>query len=176
MAHEFYNKVEPGRYEKEKAYIHANRNGIGHCPYCNANIKDRKIALYKKLVDTLYQIYCWCGKNRRHEFHTKDIRHLLGKIEYTRFGDFVRFGGIVYKPKVDGESEKALFGINMARAKEFFSGQRDIPLQITVDQITGEIVDEVRGKVGDFPELSAFIKSNGLYDHEIPVQEVLLKS
>lgn len=176
-AKQYQNKLKTSdRYAMEKKLIHEHRNEIGDCPYCGGNIRDRKVALYKGLVDTLYQIYCWCGKNRRHEFHTREIRHLLGKIEYTRFGDFVRFGGIVYKPKVEGESEKAFFGINMARAKEFFSGQREIPLQITLDQITGEIVDEVRGKVSDFPELSAFIKSNGLYDHELPVQEALMRT
>lgn len=163
------------RFQAEKKYIHDKRNQIERCPYCNGSIKDRKIALYKKLVDTLYKVYCWCGENKKHEFHTKEIRHLLGKIEYTRFGDFVRFGGIMYKPKTaDGKSEKGLFGINMARAKEFFNGVREIPLQITVDQITGEVVDEVRGKVWDFPELSAFIKANGLYDYEMPVQKPLI--
>lgn len=162
------------RYEREKAFIHHYRNEMGECPYCLSNIKDRKVALYKGLIDTLYKVYCWCGQNKKHEFETKEVRHLFGRNEYARFGDLVRFGGIVYKPKIEGQSEKALFGINMARAKEFFAGKREIPLQITLDQITGEIVDEVRGKVSDFPELSAFIKSNGLYDHEAVVQKSLI--
>lgn len=170
---DYQKRLDQERYTKEKNYIHEHRNDLGRCPYCNGNIKDRKIALYKKLIDTLYQVYCWCGQHKKHEFHTKEIRHLLGKIEYTRFGDLVRFGGIVYKPKVDGKSEKAYFGINMKRAKEFFSGERDIPLQVVMDQISGEIIDEVRGYVSDFPELSVFIKSNGLYDYEAPVQELL---
>lgn len=172
---QYLNKLKTSeRYAMEKKLLHDHRNEIGRCPYCNANIKDRLASMHKGLVDALYQVYCWCGKNKKHEFHTKDIKHLLGHTEYARFGDFVRFGGLVYKPKVDGKSEKAFFGLNMARAKEFFAGQRDIPLQITLDQITGEIVNEVRGKVGDFPELSAFIKKNGLYDHELPIQEALL--
>ncbi len=170
----YFDKVDKVRWEKEKAYIHEHRNEIKACPYCGASIKDRKVALYKGLIDSLYKVYCWCGKNKKHEFETKEIRHLLGRNEYARFGDLVRFGGIVYKPKIDGESEKALFGINMARAKEFFSGQREIPLQIILDQISGEIVDEIRGKVGDFPELSAFIKTNGLYDYEMPIQKSLI--
>jgi len=163
------------RYEAEKRYIHDHRNKIGRCPYCNANIKDRFASLHKGLIDALYHVYCWCGKNRKHEFHMKEVRDFFDKTTYARFGDFVRMGGIIYKPKVDGKSQKAFYGINMARAKEFFAGQRDIPMQITLDQITGEIIDEVRGKVSDFPELSAFINKNGLYDYEMPVQEALLR-
>lgn len=169
----YQEKLDIDRFTKEKEFIHAHRNEMGECPYCGASIKDRKVALYKGLIDALYKIYCWCGKHKRHEFETKEIKDFLGKNEYARFGDLVRFGGIVYKPKVEGESSKAVFGINMVRAKEFFSGQRDIPLQITLDQISGEIIDEIRGKVGDFPELSEFITSNGLYDYEMPVQNIL---
>lgn len=174
MLKSYEEKLDMDRFEKEKTFIHEHRNEMGRCPYCNGSIKDRKVALYKALIDSLYKIYCWCGKNKRHEFETKDIRQFLGKIEYTRFGDLVRFGGLVYKPKVDGHSKKALYGINMARAKEFFAGTRDIPLQITLDQITGEIIDEVRCKVSDFPELSLYLKENGAYDYEMPVQEKLL--
>lgn len=165
------------RFNSEKNYIHEKRNAMGHCPYCNSNIKDRKIALYKGIIRSLYAVYCWCGKNKRHEFEMRDIRHLLGKNEYTRFGDLVRFGGIVYKPKINGESKKALYGINMARAKEFFAGQREIPIQIILDQITGETIGVVAmGGVNDFPELSAFLTKEGLYDHEMPVQGSLINS
>jgi len=174
MKHEYYDKVDKERFSKEKLYIHENRNSLERCPYCAGSIKDRKVAVYRGLIRALYDVYRWCGVNRRHEFKTREIKHLLGKNEYNRFGDLVRFGGIVYKPKEDGESEKALFGINMARAKEFFAGKRDIPLQIVLDQISGEILSEVRGYVGDFPELSSFIGKNGLYDHEKPVQINLL--
>ena len=168
-------KLDKVRYENEKNFIHEHRNKMERCPYCNSSIKDRKIAIYKGLVDALYKVYCWCGQHKKHEFKTKEIKHLLGKNEYNRFGDLVRFGGIVYKPKLYGKSQKASFGINMARAKEFFRGERDIPLQIIVDQISGETISEIRGKVSDFPELYMFIDKNGLYDHEIPVQDILFK-
>jgi len=169
MIKEYEQKLDKERFEREKKYIHEHRNEMDRCPYCNASIKDRKVALYKGLIDSLYKVYCWCGEHRKHEFETKEIRHLLGRNEYARFGDLVRFGGLVYKPKIAGESEKALFGINMARAKEFFRSERDIPLQIVLDQISGDIIHEVRGKVGDFPELSLLLK-NGVYDYEMDLQ------
>ena len=162
------------RFHAEKEYIHKKRNVLKKCPYCNSAIQDRKASLHKQLIDALYRVYCWCGKNRKHEFHTKDIKHLLGKTEYNRFGDLVRMGGIIYRPKVEGKSKKAFYGIHMGRAKEFFNGQRDIPIQITLDQITGEILGEVRGKIGEFPDIQAFLTKEGLYDHEIPIQDVLL--
>ena len=143
------------------------RNTLKSCPLCHSNIADRNVSLYKELIDSLYQIYIWCGKNKKHEFETKEITGYLDKNNYARFGDLVRFGGLVYKPKDSkGETRKAWFGLNMKRTKEFFAGIREIPAQITLNQITGEIIDSHYVKIGDFPVLSNFIKANGLYDYE----------
>lgn len=143
------------------------RNQVRLCPLCNANMADRKVTLYKELVDSLYDVYCWLGERQRHGFEMKEIKHLLGKNEYARFGDLVRFGGIVYKPKdEDGETKKAEYGMNMKRAKSFFGGEYQIPLQITLNQITNEIIDEVRVSVRDFPKLIELIRKDGLYDYE----------
>lgn len=142
------------------------RNHLKTCPLCHSNIADRNLALYKELIDALYQVYVWCGKGRRHEFETKEITQFLNKNNYARFGDLVRFGGIVYKPKDnEGHTRKAWFGINMGRAKEFFSGEREIPIQITINQITNEIIYSHYVKINHFPELHQFIKSDGLYDY-----------
>jgi hypothetical protein len=143
----------------------ALRNRIGNCPMCGANIKDRTVTIFRELIDALYEVYKWCGEKRVHEFSMKDIRHLLGRNEYARFGDLVRFGGIVYKPKIEGSSEKAHYGMNMARAKEFFSGNYEIPIEITLNQITNEIIGSKYVKVTDFPTLSQMITEKGLYDY-----------
>jgi len=92
---------------------------------------------------------------------------MLCKNNYARFGDLVRFGGIVYKTKDDdGNKVKAKYGLNMKRAKEFFSGQREIPVQITLNQITNEIIDSHYVKVNDFPTLNNLITAEGLYDYD----------
>jgi hypothetical protein len=122
------------------------RNEIGKCELC----------------DALYRVYKYCGKNQIHEFKMKDIRDLLGRNEYARFGDLVRFGGLVYKP----EHVKASFGINMSRAKEFFYGLREIPIWIRINQLTGEIIDSKYVKIGDFPELKDLLTKDGLYKPE----------
>lgn len=145
-----------------KQYVHDNRNTIGHCPVCNANIKDRKVALYRGLINALYRAYVWCGRNSRHEFTMDDIKSTLTKSDYARFGDLIRFGGIVYRP----EEGKGTYGINMKRAKAFFLGQYEIPVQITVDQITGETVAATYVSIAEFPEITKLLNEEGLYDHE----------
>ena len=138
------------------------RNKIGKCELCGQNIKDRTVVIYQGLIDALYKVYKYCGKEQVHEFEMKDIRHLLGRNEYARFGDLVRFGGLVYRP----ESRKGLFGLNMARTKEFFYGLRKIPISITLNQLTGEIIDSHYVSIGDFPELKDLLTKDGLYDPE----------
>lgn len=152
------------------------RNEIKRCPFCDSCIKDRKVTIYKELIAALYKVYKWCGQHRKHDFEMKEIRHLLGRNEYARFGDLVRFGGLIYKPKMYGKSRKAWYGLNMARAKEFFNNQRTIPVQIILNQITNEIVAEVPCFARDFPTLQTLIGADGLYDHEkdIPIQSTLL--
>jgi len=143
------------------------REKTATCPVCYSNIKDRKIALYAELIDALYEVYKWCGQFKRHEFETKEIKHLLGKNEYARFGDLVRFGGIVYKPRnADDKTRKGWFGINMQRAKEFFAGEREIPIQININQLNKEVIDKRYIKIGDFPKLATMLKDHGLYDYE----------
>lgn len=154
--------------EELKKEVLEKRNKLGRCPVCNQGIKDRPIALYQGLIDSLYQIYRWCGEKRRHEFKTKEIKHLFGRNEYARFGDLMRFGGIVYKPKrEDGKGHKAEFGLNMARAKEFFGGEYKIPVQIILNQITNEIEAATYVSIRDFPKLYELLDKEGLYDYEI---------
>jgi hypothetical protein len=155
------NMIEISKETKDE--INAKRNEIEFCPLCGASIKDRTISLYKGLIDALYAVYCWCGEKRKHEFETKEIKHLLGMNEYARFGDLVRFGGIVYKPE---GKEKAHFGINMKRARDFFHGEYQIPMQITLNQITNEIINATYVKVDDFPSLVELFNEEGTYDHE----------
>ena len=151
------------------------RNKLKRCPVCNHNVADRKVTLYRELISALYEVYKWCGQKECHEFMTKDIKHLLSKNNYARFGDLVRFGGIVYKPKdkESGESRKALFGLNMARAKEFFRGERKIPVQITINPITKEIVDSEYVTIGEFPSLVELLDKDGIYDiKRIKVEDI----
>lgn len=149
---------EFGRY-KDRLFRDAEfRNQQAECPLCGQNVKDRVETIYQSLIDDLYKVYRWCGEHQRHEFDMKDIRHLLGQINYTRFGNLARYGGIVYK------HGKAKYGINMARAKEFFAGTRKIPVQITINQLTNEIIESHYVDIHHFPQLHELLTKEGLYD------------
>ena len=148
-------------FEQYKKNILEKRNEVVFCPICNQRISDRTVSLYKGLIRSLYEVYCYCGKNKKHLFSMSEIKHLLGKNEYARFGDLIRFGGIVYKP-----AQKAQYGINMQRAKEFFIGERKIPVQIVLNQITNEIIEATYVSVHDFPDLKQLLTVEGLYDPE----------
>ena len=144
------------------------RNNLDRCPLCDSNVKDLKRALYKELINTLYEVYKWCGQHRRHEFEMKDVKHLISKTNYTRFGNLHRFGGIVYRPKdpKTEQTKKGLFGINMKRAKAFFNGEYEIPVQIILNPITDEIIDAKYVKISEFPGLVNLLDEHGLYDYE----------
>lgn len=133
------------------------RNNIGFCPLCNANIKDRTVALFKELVDSLYSVYCWCRKNQIHEFSMKEIRCFLDRNCYARWSDLCRFGGIVYKV------DKTQYGINMERAKAFFNGTYKIPVEIVINQITGETISRKDVDITHFPKLRERLNNEGLY-------------
>lgn len=137
------------------------RNRVKNCQACGQNIADRYVTLYDDLIHVLYQVYCWCGEKRVHEFTRKDISHILRRSsDFARFGDLVRFGGLVYK------RGKANYGLNMGRCKEFFRGERQIPVQITLNQLTNEILESKYVSVGQFPALTSLLNEKGLYDFE----------
>jgi hypothetical protein len=54
----------------------------------------------------------------------------------------------------------------MARAKEFFHGYREIPVQITLNQITNEIIESKYVKVNEIPQLVTYLGEHGLYDYD----------
>jgi len=158
-------------FEKKKREIIENRNVLCRCPFCNGSIKDRPITIYEGLIDCLFRVYQWCGEKGRHEFKTKEIKHLMGKNEYARFGDLIMFEGLVYKARdTEGIHHKGDFGLNMNRTRMFFANEYKIPVQIIVNQITGEILNATYVGVGSFPKLVELLDKNGLYDYDKKVK------
>jgi hypothetical protein len=157
--------VEATRHSKAKDVLLENRNEIKQCPLCNHNIEDRKIAIYEELVTQLYRIYCWCGKNRKHEFSMTDVRQFLDHNGYNRFNDLIQCSnGILYRP--DKNVKRGHYGMNMARAKEFFHGSRTVHLQISMNQITGKWTVLREAKVNEIPSLGKMLTLEGVYDYE----------
>ena len=136
------------------------RNEIKVCPLCHANIQDRTIALFKELIFDLYKVYRQCELRNNYFFTTKDIRHLLNKNTYARFSDLCRFSGLVEKHK------KNHYYINSTKCEQFFRGELEIPVEITVNQITNQIVSQKSITVDKFPELKKMLSVDGFYKYK----------
>lgn len=129
------------------------------CPTCHQNISERKIALYSGLVTALWKVYKWAvfGKGV-HEFTRKDIKHLFtNENETARFGDWVMFGGLVYK------KGKASYGLNKQRCEEFFSGKIKIPSAVWKNPVTQELTPVDYKSVNEMPNILKFLDSDGVF-------------
>lgn len=125
------------------------------CPTCGQSVNTREIGLYRGMVDALLEVFKWCETKGKHEFQRKEIKHLLkddGQI--ARFGDWVMFGGLVYK------EGKGHYGLNMERCRNFFAGKYDIPSAVFKDPLTGEITPGEKKPINKIPKLTAFLNDN----------------
>lgn len=144
------------------------------CPACGHIIDKREIGMFSSLVEALWQVYKWClewglkqNQKQRHEFKMAEVRHMLGRNEYARFGDWVLFGGLVYKTK------KAHYGLNLERCEAFFAGKTSIPGRIWKDQGTGELEKVDYKFIGEFPGLIQFLDGDLMYQAKYkPVSKV----
>jgi hypothetical protein len=110
--------------------------------------------MYKGLVTALWEVLKWCEEKRIHEFNIRDVRHLYDQISYSRFGDWEKFGGLVY------QIQRGVYGLNIPRCKEFFAGNYAIPKVVYKNPITkvnrpGEYVT-----IHQLPNLTEFLDSN----------------
>jgi hypothetical protein len=126
------------------------------CPHCGHVIDKREIALFKGLLKALWRAYDYCliKGGDKHEFTMQEIKDLLGKNEYARFGDWKNFGGLVYKIK------KAHYGLNMERCDKFFRNQLSIPSKIWKDQGNGEMEPCDYRFAREFPGLDQFLNDD----------------
>jgi hypothetical protein len=128
------------------------------CPCCGQSINQRKITLFRGMADSLKKVFQWCIEKNKHEFSRKDIKHLLTTdSEIARFGDWVWFGGIVYKR---GKGE---YGINMERANAFFTGKLKIPMTIVKDPKTDEHYGEDYRSLSEMHKLKDLLDIDGSY-------------
>jgi hypothetical protein len=148
------------KFQEYRNQVIEQRNEIGRCPLCGANIQDRTIALFKELVMDLYKVYRQCELRNNYYFTMKDIRNLLTKNTYARFGDLVRFSGLVFK------INKHNYGINQTRCEQFFKGELEIPVEVTINQITNEVVSKKCIDIHKFPELKKFMSVDGFYKYK----------
>ena len=125
------------------------------CPHCGSIISNRQIGLYSGMVYTLYKVFRWCETNNRHEFETKHVKHFFNLNSSARFGDWVMFGGLVYK------SKKAHYGLNMQRCDAFFKGQYKIPEYVLKNPVSGAITQGPDITVRQVKKLTEFLNKDG---------------
>lgn len=130
------------------------------CPTCGRSINEREIALYTGMVKALIRIFYWCQQNNRHEFDRKDIKHLFRGVdnEIARWGDWVFFGGLVYKPEGKGS-----WGLNIGRCRAFINGSIQIPTKAYKNPITNEIRKDDMRYISEVKNLKEFMDENMQY-------------
>lgn len=129
------------------------RCACGHVHQINL----REINMYKGLVTALWKVFRRCEERGTYRFEMKDVRHLLERNEYARFGDWVLFAGLVFK---DG---KARYGLNLPRCREFFAGTMKIPRSVFKNPITKEITQGKFVNIRSISGLTEFLDENMQY-------------
>ena len=129
-----------------------------NCHACGQNISEREIGLYKGMVTALWRVYKWAREKEIHEFTRKDIKHLfINENDTARFGDWVMFGGLVYK------NGKANYGLNMERCDLFFKGEYKIPSRIWKNPVTRELTKEAYKTINEMPSILQMLNEDGFY-------------
>jgi len=125
---------------------------------CGRIMNPREISLYKGMVYALYKVHKYVKKRENGYYFTrKEIKHLFkSENETARFGDWVLFGGLVFKQR------KAHYGLNMERCADFFSGLLAIPT-ICWKHPNGEIEMESEKYIHDFPKLQEFLDKENMF-------------
>lgn len=131
---------------------------VRRCDHCGHIISEREIALYRGLVRALWKVFVFCKDKNIHEFTRKDIKHLFSNENDTaRFGDWVMFGGLVYKNK------KASYGLNLERCHDFFRGEYSIPIRVWKNPVTKVITKGEYKTIHEIPKLKDMLNSDMEY-------------
>jgi len=128
------------------------------CPHCGQVIDTREISLFKGMYEALAIAFDWCKAHKTYKFEMKNIRDLIGKNEYARFGDWVYFSGLVFK------DEKASYGINIERVNDFLFKNARICISGWKDPLTGQFTPSRWGTRYDVPGLIKFLNDKQMFE------------
>lgn len=127
------------------------------CQSCGQTVNSREINLFSGMVSALFDIAKWCKENNQYEFTRKEIKHLLkNDSQIARFGDWVYFGGLIYK------KGKGHYAIDISRARLFYANRLEIPISVAKDP-KGLVTTIRTGKVLDVPNLTEFLDENLMF-------------
>lgn len=129
------------------------------CPTCGQSVNERQIALFSGMVEALYKVWDWCEKKGQFYFERKDIKHLfVDDNQIARFGDWIYFGGLVYKPEGKGS-----YALDIERVRKFFGGSLEIPTSVWKNPITHQLKAECLRYIYEIPHLGQFLDANQSY-------------
>jgi len=127
------------------------------CDKCGGIISERQIGLFNGMVEALLKVWQWAEEHHKYEFARKEVKHLFkNENESARFGDWILFGGLVYRP----DGKKGTYGLNLERVKALFLGELEIPTTLWKNPVTHEIRKEDYRSVGNIKNLSEFLDEN----------------
>jgi hypothetical protein len=135
-----------------RIFIGIKSNKKGH------ELEKREISLFEGMEKALAKAYKFCVDHKVHEFEMKDIREFLDHNQYARFGDWVMFGGLVYK------KGKAKYGLNMPRVEEFLYKGSTIPSTVWKDPVSGLLTATAWKTAKELPGLLEFLNAQGLFE------------
>jgi len=127
------------------------------CPTCGQTINEREIVLFSGMVEALWIVFRRCEDRGKYTFTRKEIKHLLsGDNQRARFGDWIMFGGIVYRPG----GIRGHYGIDREKAIKFFANELQIPTRIWKNPVTKETTKEDYKYLEEIKNISSFLDSN----------------
>jgi hypothetical protein len=147
---------------------HNERSNMGQkvinketCECCGATINTYEISLNTSMVRSLLRVMAHAERTGRLTFGRSEIAHCIkGSSENARFGDWVHFGGILFKP--DG---KGSWGINLLRAQDFVAGKTQIKIKGFKRENKPGLIEgsEEYGYIQDIPKIQQFLDENNDY-------------
>lgn len=127
------------------------------CGECGRIIDKREIVLPKFLALALWKVFLYCKQQGVTHFRTRDIRHLIGPVAYSKFPDWTYFSTMVVRVM------KGHYMIDMGLCEQFFLGRVSIPYRVVKDPLTGEITfdDKDLANIFTLPGVKELLDSDG---------------
>lgn len=139
---------------------------VCECPTCGHKhvTSPRKIHVTKDMVRGLVQVYSFCKGKGDYHFTRKEVKPLFaGETLTATFGNWIYFGGILFKP----EGKRGYWGINMERATAFLKGDLLIPEYVVKDPVTKDVTQSMgRVNVHNVKGVYELLDENGDFNVE----------
>lgn len=145
-----------------KLHLSNVRNEYGYCPFCNSHIEDRTETLYKELILALNRVMGWCKIKGRNEFEMLEVKDLMDKSAYSRWGNLIHYEVGVAKYH---NGNKEVFRLDIPLVEDIFKNRRTFIVKRKVNMITKETIQgsQKRKYLKEISTLKDFLDDYGNY-------------